>query len=64
MSSLREEIVSEIAYCDKVIQDDDVEMSGLTEHQKCYRDRKAMLLGLLKLYDKEHPCGKDGENDA
>lgn len=64
MANLREEIVSEIAYCDKVIQDDAVEMSGLTEHQKCYCDQKAMLLGLLKQYDKEHLDEKDGENDA
>lgn len=65
MSSLREEIVSEIKHCDKVIQDAAAEMAGLMAQQKSYRDRKTMLIRLLFLYDKENPDErKESENDA
>lgn len=64
MSSLREEIVSEIAHCEKEIERANAEIAVQSARHDLYSDQKSMLHGLLIQYDKEHPDEKEGENDA
>ena len=65
MSTLREEIVSEIAFCEKEIKQDDIEIAVWEERKKIHFDQKAMLIGMLELYDAEHPFQLNGgDSDA
>lgn len=65
MSSLRKQILTELAHCDKEIMRIKTEIEFRSGELSCYNDRKVMLNDLLTKYDREHPDErKEGENNA
>lgn len=65
MKTFREELVNEIALCEKKLERANTEIAVQNALVDLYADQKTMLYGLLIQYDKEHPDErKESENNA